>query len=108
MWNAACENASVPPALQVERYAARHAEIMEVAASVFADAGDEFATLAGVKQRLEEFKELWVGPLAALEPRRPLLSLSDTTAGASVGACSGGLFLIFGREGKRGVLGRTK
>jgi GC-rich sequence DNA-binding factor len=43
------------------RYVMRRGEIRELAGTVFADAGEEFATLAAVKQRLEAFKARWGG-----------------------------------------------
>ncbi|KAJ9525098.1 hypothetical protein QJQ45_017340, partial [Haematococcus lacustris] len=43
-------------AAQAARYAGRHQDIMSAAATVFADAGEEFASLGAVKLKLEEFK----------------------------------------------------
>jgi GC-rich sequence DNA-binding factor len=42
------------------RYVLRRKEIRELAGTVFADAAEEFATLAAVKRRLEAFKARWV------------------------------------------------
>ncbi len=42
--------------VQVARYNQRHGEVMAAADTVFADAGEEFASLAAIKRRIEEFK----------------------------------------------------
>jgi hypothetical protein len=45
------------------RYSLRRKEITEAAATVFADAAEEFGSLRAVKQRLEQFKFRWgAGP----------------------------------------------
>lgn len=41
------------------RYSLRRKEITEAAATVFADAAEEFGSLRAVKQRLEQFKFRW-------------------------------------------------
>lgn len=46
----------LPLPLQATRYESRHQEIMAAADTVFADAGEEFASIASVKAQLEEFK----------------------------------------------------
>lgn len=40
-------------------YAQRRKEVLEAAATVFADAAEEYATLDAVKRRLEEFKSAY-------------------------------------------------
>ena len=46
-----------PP--QASRYATRYGEMCEAAAHVFADADEEYASIAAVKKRLEEWKARW-------------------------------------------------
>lgn len=48
------------PAPQDAHFAKRYSEILESAAVVFKDADDDFATLAAVKKKLEEWKSRWV------------------------------------------------
>lgn len=42
------------------RYLTRRTEILEAAATVFADAVEEFADIAAVKRTLEDWKLRWV------------------------------------------------
>ncbi len=47
--------------LQSSRYSVRYREMVEAGATVFADADEEFASIAAVKKRLEEWKSRWGG-----------------------------------------------
>lgn len=41
---------------QSSRYSVRYREMVEAGATVFADADEDFASIAAVKKRLEEWK----------------------------------------------------
>lgn len=65
-----------PPAPQDAHFARRYSEILESAAVVFKDADDDFATLAAVKRKLEEWKSRWVQERSC----RPVYTLSACLA----------------------------
>ncbi len=41
---------------ELRRYSSRHDEIMQTAATIFLDAGEEYASIGAVKEQLEDFK----------------------------------------------------
>jgi GC-rich sequence DNA-binding factor len=52
---------------EVSHYSARRKEILDNAATVFADASEEFATLPTVKKRLEAWKAAQAGELVIFQ-----------------------------------------
>ena len=56
---------------EVSHYSARRKEILDNAATVFADASEEFAALPTVKKRLEAWKATQAGKLELCVQRNP-------------------------------------